>query len=406
MSLDQMLAQRLTDTKKAGLYRTFRTMESAPNRTNRIDGSEQLVFSSNNYLGLAADRRLADAAKLAIEEFGTGSSGSRLTTGNTTWHQKLETKLASFKQTEAALLFSSGYLANIGVLSSIPKQGDIILSDELNHASLIDGCRLSKADTVVYPHLHMETLEKQLKDCKRYNRRFIVTDGVFSMDGTIAPLDEIKRLANQYEAYIIVDDAHGTGVVGKSGRGTCELFGFSCDVIIGTLSKAAGCEGGFVAGSSILIDYLKNHSRSFIFQTSIPQASCAAAYMALEIMESDKERLERLRSLTVQVRRGLTDMGFNVRGEETPIIPVIIGDTNQALLFAESLLAKGIFAPAIRPPTVADGESRIRLTVTADHQKRDIDYLLQSFYLIGRELNLIQKQMTFLYREEGEHEYR
>jgi 8-amino-7-oxononanoate synthase len=379
-------------------------MESAPKRTNRIDGVEQLVFSSNNYLGLAADKRLADAAKLAIEEFGTGSSGSRLTTGNTIWHQKLEKKLASFKQTEAALLFSSGYLANIGVLSSIPKQGDIILSDELNHASLIDGCRLSKADKVIYPHLHMETLEKQLKESTQYNRRFIVTDGVFSMDGTIAPLVKMRRLADKYEAYIIVDDAHGTGVVGESGRGTSEHFGVLSDVIIGTLSKAVGCEGGFVAGSSILIDYLKNHARSFIFQTSIPQASCAAAYMALEIMESDKGHLERLRSISAQVRSGLTNLGFNIRGDETPIIPVMIGETDKASLFAEKLQAKGIFAPAIRPPTVPEGESRIRLTVTAEHQNRDIEHLLQSFYLIGREMKVIHGEKNFVKKEEGPHD--
>ncbi|MDV2884452.1 8-amino-7-oxononanoate synthase [Alkalihalophilus pseudofirmus] len=406
MSLDQWLAERLSNSKDSGLYRTLRKMEQAPGRTNIIDGRKQLVFSSNNYLGLAADLRVVEAAKLAIEEFGTGSSGSRLTTGNASWHEKLEGKLASFKQTEAALLFSSGYLANIGVLSSIPQEGDIILSDELNHASLIDGCRLSKADKKIYPHLHMEMLEKLLKECMHYNHRFIVTDGVFSMDGTIAPLDKIRQLADTYDAYLIVDDAHGTGVTGETGIGTCERFGVACDVIIGTLSKAVGCEGGFAAGSRTLIDFLRNHARSFIFQTSIPQSSCAAAYTALTIIESDKSRLQQLKKLSNHICKELVEMGFYIRGEETPIIPVIIGDTHKATKFAEKLQAKGIFAPAIRPPTVAEGEARIRVTVTADHTEEDINYLLHSFYLIGREMCIIQDAKIGSSKGEGHDEYR
>ncbi|MED1601851.1 8-amino-7-oxononanoate synthase [Alkalihalophilus marmarensis] len=406
MSLDQWLAERLSNTKDAGLYRSLRKMEQAPGRTNIIDGRKQLVFSSNNYLGLAADLRVVEAAKLAIEEFGTGSSGSRLTTGNASWHEKLEEKLASFKQTEAALLFSSGYLANIGVLSSIPQEGDIILSDELNHASLIDGCRLSKADKKIYPHLHMEMLETILKESMHYNHRFIVTDGVFSMDGTIAPLDKIRQLADTYDAYLVVDDAHGTGVTGETGIGTCERFGVACDVIIGTLSKAVGCEGGFAAGSRTLIDFLRNHARSFIFQTSIPQSSCAAAYTALAIIESDKSRLQQLKKLSNHIRKELVEMDFYIRGEETPIIPVIIGDTHKATQFAEKLQAKGIFAPAIRPPTVAEGEARIRVTVTADHTEEDINYLLHSFYLIGREMCIIQDAKIGSSKGEGHDEYR
>ncbi|MEW8988060.1 MAG: aminotransferase class I/II-fold pyridoxal phosphate-dependent enzyme, partial [Bacillus sp. (in: firmicutes)] len=294
-----------------------------------------------------------------------------------------------FKQTEAALLFSSGYLANVGVLSAIPEEGDVILSDKLNHASLIDGCRLSKAETVVYQHVDMEDLEEKLSEAQSYNHRFIVTDGVFSMDGNIAPLDKIMALAKRYNAFVIVDDAHATGVLGENGRGTSEYFNLRPDIVIGTLSKAVGTEGGFVCGSQVLIDFLRNHSRTFIFQTAMAPAICAASYAAIEIIETSGDKRQRLLAKSEQIRKSLKVLGFSLKGEDTPIIPVIIGDPSAAELFGKRLQAEGIFAPAIRPPTVEWSESRIRLTVTADHSSEQIEYLLKSFEKIGKELSVI-----------------
>ena len=389
LMLDEWLSQRIEKTKEAGLYRELRTMNTAPLPEMLIDGQRQIVFSSNNYLGLANDQRLVDAAETILHEFGVGSSGSRLTTGHTDWHQKLEEKIAHFKQTEAALLFSSGFLANVGVLSSLPEKGDVILSDQLNHASIIDGCRLSKADTVVYNHIDMNDLEKKLKETVSYKRRFIVTDGVFSMDGTIAPLDQIILIAKQYDAYVIVDDAHATGVLGEKGRGTSEYFGVYPDVVIGTLSKAIGTEGGFVAGSKVLIDFLLNHARTFIFQTAMPPSICAASHAALEIIEESNEKRQLLFSNVKKVKNSLEEMGYIVKGDLTPIIPVIIGDPQDAVIFAKKLQENGIYAPAIRPPTVPNGESRIRLTVTSAHGSKEIDYLLECFHFIGKELNMI-----------------
>ncbi|MCY8343364.1 8-amino-7-oxononanoate synthase [Bacillus haynesii] len=379
MHIDEWLSSRLAKMKAAGLYRSL-----------KLPQAERTNWASNDYLGLANDKRLIHAAETALRSFGAGSTGSRLTSGNTVWHEKLERKIADFKQTEAALLFSSGYLANVGVLSSLPEIGDVILSDQLNHASLIDGCRLSKADTVVYRHTDMNDLEEKLRAAQSCTRRFIVTDGVFSMDGTIAPLDEIMLLAKQYRAFVIVDDAHATGVLGEAGRGTSEFFGVSPDVVIGTLSKAVGAEGGFVAGSKTLIDFLLNHARTFIFQTAVPPASCAAACRAFDIIEDSRDKRRLLQSSVNTIKRRLEDIGFTVKGGETPIIPVMIGEPQKAVRFANGLKEKGIEAPAIRPPTVAEGESRIRLTVTADRRLRDIEDLLEGFKLMGRELNLVK----------------
>ncbi|MEH7402209.1 8-amino-7-oxononanoate synthase [Gottfriedia acidiceleris] len=390
MELDEWLNQRILNTKESGLYRILRTMNSTPLSNMLIGGQRQIVFSSNNYLGLSNNPSLVHAIETNLHDFGVGSSGSRLTTGNTVWHQRLEEKLASFKQTEKALLFSSGYLANVGVLSSIPEKGDIILSDQLNHASIIDGCRLSNATTIVYNHIDMSDLEEKLKGISSSQRRFIITDGVFSMDGTIAPLDQIIPLAKKYHAFVIVDDAHATGVLGENGRGTSEYFGIHPDVVIGTLSKAIGTEGGFVAGSPVLIDFLINHARTFIFQTALPPAVCAASYAALEIIEESYSKRQLLFSNVKKIKASLIEMGYIVKGDLTPIIPVIIGDAKEALIFAEKLLENGIFAPAIRPPTVPIGESRIRLTVTSEHSSEEINYLLDCFYRIGKEVNMIK----------------
>ncbi|WP_412762101.1 8-amino-7-oxononanoate synthase [Priestia endophytica] len=389
MSFNDELENRLSHMKEKGLYRTLKTMQSAPGTEVDIDGRKQLVCSSNNYLGLSNDKRLIRAAQDAIETFGIGSSGARLTTGNTSLHEQLEKKLASFKKTESALLFSSGYLANIGVLSSIPGKSDVILSDQLNHASMIDGCRLSRAHTVIYEHVNMVDLKQKLEATGQYERRFIVTDGVFSMDGTLAPLPEIMKLAEKYKAYVIVDDAHATGVLGKTGGGTSEHFHVQPDIIIGTLSKAVGTEGGFVAGSRILIDFLRNHARTFIFQTSMSPAICAASYTALEIIEKSDEKRSRLFAAVGEITKGLKGMGFNVKGGMTPVVAVLIGSSTKAVSFSQSLQSKGIYASAIRPPTVAEGQSRIRITITSEYKDNEIERILDSFYITGKEMKVI-----------------
>ncbi|AKO92614.1 8-amino-7-oxononanoate synthase [Priestia filamentosa] len=389
VSFNDELENRLLKMKEKGLYRTLKTMQSAPETEVDIDGRKQLVCSSNNYLGLSNDRRLIRAAQNAVETFGVGSSGARLTTGNTLLHERLEKKLASFKKTESALLFSSGYLANIGVLSSIPGKSDVILSDQLNHASIIDGCRLSRAHTVIYEHINMADLEKKLEDTGQYERRFIVTDGVFSMDGTLAPLPEIMKLAEKYKAYVIVDDAHATGVLGKTGGGTSEHFHVHPDIIIGTLSKAVGTEGGFVAGSHTLIDFLRNHARTFIFQTAMSPAICTASYTALEIIGKSTEKRSRLFGAIEEITKRLKDMGFNVKGGMTPIVAVLIGDSTKAVSFSQRLQSKGIYTSAIRPPTVAEGQSRIRITITSEYKDNEIERILESFYVTGKEMKVI-----------------
>ncbi|SHI00266.1 8-amino-7-oxononanoate synthase [Virgibacillus chiguensis] len=390
LSFDDKLHNRVKEMQENALYRTLRTMEAASRSARIVDGEKKIIFSSNDYLGLANDKRLIHATIEALQQFGVGSSGSRLTTGNTYWHEKLEKKIATFKQTEAARLFSSGYLANIGVLSALAEAEDVILSDQYNHASIIDGCRLSKAKTCIYRHVDMEDLERKLAATTKYKQRFIVTDGVFSMDGSIAPLDRMMELADHYHAYVIVDDAHATGVLGQSGRGTSAYFGIVPDVVIGTCSKAIGTEGGFVAGSSTLVDFLMNYARTFIFQTALSPAICAATYTAIELIEQDASRREHLHYNIRKVKEGLNDMGYAVKGDHTAIIPVIIGEQQLALEFAKELEEKGIYAPAIRPPTVPNGESRIRLTVTASHSMKEIDDVLHAFYIIGKKWGVLR----------------
>lgn len=390
LSFDDKLHNRVKEMQENALYRTLRTMEAASQSARIVDGEKKIIFSSNDYLGLANDKRLIHATIEALQQFGVGSSGSRLTTGNTYWHEKLEKKIATFKQTEAARLFSSGYLANIGVLSALAEAEDVILSDQYNHASIIDGCRLSKAKTCIYRHVDMEDLERKLAATTKYKQRFIVTDGVFSMDGSIAPLNRMMELADHYHAYVIVDDAHATGVLGQSGRGTSAYFGIMPDVVIGTCSKAIGTEGGFVAGSSTLVDFLMNYARTFIFQTALSPAICAATYTAIELIEQDASRREHLHYNIRKVKEGLNDMGYAVKGDHTAIIPVIIGEQQLALEFAKELEEKGIYAPAIRPPTVPNGESRIRLTVTASHSMQEIDDVLHAFYIIGKKWGVLR----------------
>ncbi|WP_270182006.1 8-amino-7-oxononanoate synthase [Alkalihalobacillus sp. CinArs1] len=375
--------------EEKGLSRGLRSVESSYQPLVQIDGEAKVMAASNNYLGLSSDESLIGVAIEGMRSFGVGSTGSRLTTGNTTLHELLEKRIARFKKCEDALLFSSGYLANIGVLSSIAGEGDVILSDELNHASIIDGCRLSKAATRVYNHVDMADLKEHLVRSQNKRRRFIVTDGVFSMDGNIAPLRDIVLLAEEFNAYVIVDDAHATGVIGENGRGTASYYGVSVDVTIGTFSKAIGTEGGFVVGSKDVITFLRNRARSFIFQTALSPGIVAASIRALELIQHDSALRDQLHLSIKQCREGLRDLGYSVLGEGTPIIPVVIGDATKAVQFSSALEKEGVFAPAIRPPSVPEGSSRIRLTLMATHQKKQIDGILRAFLKVGKAFEVI-----------------
>jgi len=372
----------LAAIREAGLYRRLRRMDSSSSRIVNIEGSDCLMCASNNYIGLADDPRLQERAIEAIRAFGTGSGGSRLTTGNTALHEALEAELAALKGTEAALLFNTGYMANVAALTTLALAGDLILSDQLNHASLIDGARLSRAEVQVYRHVDMGDLEAKLTAAQaRYRRILIVTDGVFSMDGNIAPLPAICELAERYGADVLVDDAHATGVLGVNGAGTADHFGLHGRIAVqmGTLSKALGAEGGYLAGSRDLIDFLLNRARPFIFSTAQSPAVIGAALEAVRIVREEPERREHLLEMARVLRERLVASGFEVLPSETPILGVVIGEAEAAVRFAKELEAAGVFAPAIRPPTVPAGTSRIRLTLTALHTAEDVERIVDAF---------------------------
>jgi glycine C-acetyltransferase/8-amino-7-oxononanoate synthase len=328
---------------------------------------------------------MIEAAQKTTEIFGVGAGASRLITGNTTLHMELEKRLAAFKGREAAIVFRTGYMANLGAITSLLDEKDAIITDRLNHASIIDACRLSKAKLQVYPHKDMQALEKILKKSDKYNKRLIVTDAIFSMDGDIAPLPRIIELAKKYKAITMIDEAHSTGVLGAKGKGLEEHFGIvgKTDIIMGTLSKALGGLGGFIAGSRELIDYLRNKARSFIYTTALPPSVCAAAITALEIIEEQPELREKLwhnvKHLTPLIPLSIKDGEGETRREgvriDTPIIPIIIGDPKKTMEISHKLFEKGFFVSGIRPPTVPANECRLRITVTSMHSKEDINCL-------------------------------
>lgn len=378
MSGGSFFQEHLEDLQARQLRRALKPANGPQGAWIDLDGRRILNFSSNDYLGLAADPRLADAARQALEQEGVGAGASRLISGHLSAHRRLEQTLAEFKKTEAALVFSTGYMANVGILSSILDRDDVVFSDRLNHASIVDGIILSRAQLKRYPHADMEALEDLLKVSDQRQKKLIVTDSVFSMDGDIAPLDRIVDLAERYGALVMVDEAHGLGVMGQSGRGVVEHFGVSdrIDIQMGTLSKAAGCLGGYVCGSRRLIDYLVNAARSFIYTTALPPMVAAASRRGIEIIRDEPQRRERLWHLTGRLRQGLLEMGLDVMRSQTPIVPVLLGDQERAVACAEDLLGQGIWCPAIRPPTVPAQTSRLRVTVTAAHTDEDIDRLL------------------------------
>lgn len=337
------------------------------------NNQEFIMMASNNYLGLTHDLRVQQAAKYAVEQYGTGSGGARLTSGTFPLFNELELGIADFKHTEQALVFNTGYMANVGTITALMNKNSIIISDELNHASIIDGCRLSGARIERYNHKDIEHAEHILKNYKS-SHKMIITDGVFSMDGDIAPLDKLYELGKEYNALLMVDDAHSTGVLGN-GRGTAHHFGLTdVDVQLGTLSKALGSVGGYVAGRKELIEYLVNYSRSFIFSTALSPADIGAALEALNIVKNEPLVVKQLNENTAYMANKLQSMGIEC-DDETPIFPIIVGDNERALSLAHELEARGIIITAIRPPTVPVGESRLRMTVTAAHSQEQLDYV-------------------------------
>lgn len=391
------------------LYPTTRVITGSPTNVEVvIEGKKILMFCSNDYLGLANSEVLKKASRKAIDEYGVGSGGSRLVSGNTDIQIKLEEAIAKYKRCEAAITFSTGYMANTGTIPAIldvmnlKKIGNkivplpsltknIILSDELNHASIIDGCRLSHAKIVVYKHKDMHDLESKLKKYKR-RRKLIITDGVFSMDGDIAPLPKIVELAKKYNALTMVDDAHGSGVLGKDGRGTVEYFGLNpsdIDIIMGTFTKAFGGVGGFVAGSKLLVDYLRVSVRTYIFSAPIPPVISAALVAAVHEAETNESLRRNLNDNALYLRTSLKKLGFDTLSSETQIIPVLVGEESKCIKFSDLLFDKGILAPTIRWPAVPWGMARLRLTVKATHAKEQIDYLLENVKKIGKELKII-----------------
>jgi glycine C-acetyltransferase len=382
-----MFEQELSQLEQKRLFRRVIMVDSYDGPRVTIKGREMLLLCSNDYLGIADHPALRQAAVLAMERYGFGAGASRLVSGTRSMHCALENRLALFKDTEAALVFNSGYAANTGIIPAIAGTGDVILSDSLNHASIIDGCRLSKAKIRVYRHKDVEQVEAFLKSSPNAGRRLIVTDGVFSMDGDITPLKDLASLSEKYDAILMVDDAHGAGVLGRTGRGTVEHFGLSgrVHVQIGTLGKAFGSFGAYAAGSRDLIDMLVNRARSFIYSTALPASVCAASLAAIDIVEQDTERRDILWKNRRRFVDGLKSIGINTGDSETPIVPIIIGDSGRALKVSGKLFEYGIYAPAIRPPTVPADAARIRTTVTAAHSMDDIDSALDIFRRLQQE---------------------
>ena len=386
-----MFEKRLTELAAHHLTRRLTPIQSGVGPMVEIAGRQILLLASNDYLGLASHPEVIQSAIEATQQFGAGAGASRLLSGSLPPHQELESALAQFKGTDAALTFSSGYLANIGTIPALIGRDGLILADRLCHASLIDGCRLSTADFRIYRHNDVSHLQFLLAKRRKGRRTLIVTDGLFSMDGDLAPLPELSRLAQDYEADLYIDDAHGTGVMGPHGRGTAEHFGLDTQIPfqMGTLGKAFGSSGAYLAGPSTLIRYLINTNRSFIFTTASPPSSAAAATAALRVMQREPERRERLWANRERLFAGLLRLGFNLSHSVSPIMPILVGNAEAALSFSGHLLAEGVYAPAIRPPTVPDETSRIRVTVTSEHRPNHIDHALIAFQRAGQLAGLI-----------------
>ena len=390
--LDYLRAE-LDELEAAGLRIHPRVLENEQNARARFDGREVINLASNNYLGLAAHPRMKEAASKAALEFGAGSGAVRTIAGTMTLHEELERRFGEFKGAEAALMFQSGFTSNAGTVAAILTKEDVIVSDQLNHASIIDGARLSRAEIKVFPHKDVDAADALLTETARPGRhQLLITDGVFSMDGDIAPLPGLAEVAERHGAIMMVDDAHASGVLGPGGKGSVSHFGLDAsrvDIQVGTLSKAIGVLGGFIAGPSHLIEWLVNRGRPFLFSTSAPPAVAAACIEALNVIRDEPERLARLWDRTRFFKQGLHDLGFDTGASETPITPVIAGEEHVAQELARQLFEEGVFTPAIVFPTVAKGTSRVRTIVTADHTEEDLSEALEAFERVGKKLAII-----------------
>ena len=389
---DASLKEDLDSLRKRGLYRTLRVLESAQGPEVRIAGHELVNLSSNNYLGLNTHPELIEAACQAAQTWGAGTGAVRTIAGTQTLHEELEKKIARFKKTEAALSFQSGYTVNVGVLSAVLQEPDCVVSDALNHASIIDGIRLTKAHRILFDHADLDSAEQSLAAAKKegYRRVLLVTDGVFSMDGDIAPLPGLVERAESYGAGVMVDDAHATGVLGSHGRGTVDHFGLHGRVAlnIGTLSKAIWVVGGYVASSETVRDYLIHTARPFLFSSSHPPAVVAACEAAIDLLERDDSLVKQLWVNTAYFKNAMRELGFDIGSSETPITPVMIGEASKAMEFSDLLFKRGVFAQGIGYPTVPEGKARIRTIVTATHTREQLDTALTAFAEVGKELGL------------------
>ncbi len=382
-SIQALLEAELVGLRDEGQLRVLRTVDGPQQAHTILDGRSVLLMCSNNYLGLANHPRLQAAAQDATQRYGCSAGASRLISGTMGLHGELEEALAKFKKVPKTLVFNSGYVANLALLTTLVGVGDVIYSDALNHASIVDGCRLSRAQLKVYRHCDVGHLEQLLKSsAATFRRRLIVSDSIFSMDGDLAPLPEIAALGRRYDAVVMVDDAHATGVLGAGGRGSAEHFGLDfneLDLQMGTLGKALGSCGAYVAGAPQFIDYLINKARSFIYSTALPPAALGASLAAVKLLSEEPERVLKLRSLSDYFRQGLRHLGIAVSDDPTPIVPVVVGDPQRTMALSAWFLEHGVFIQGIRPPTVAPGQSLLRVTICADLEYSDLDRVLELF---------------------------
>jgi len=392
MSKTDWIAQEIDGLKSQGLYNHIRTIGSPQGAWLVVDGKKVLNFCSNNYLGLANHPRLVAAAKKAADEMGVGPAAVRTIAGTTSLHLELEKRLAAFKGVEAAITFQSGFTANLATIPALVGKEDAIFSDRLNHASIIDGCRLSGAKIIPYEHCDVASLEAVVKEnLSQYRRSIIITDGVFSMDGDVAPLDKIYEVARVYELLLMVDDAHGEGVLGKGGRGIVDHFGLhgKVDVEVGTLSKAFGVVGGVVAGNAVIVEWLRQRGRPFLFSSAVTAPDAAACLAALDLLEGSTELVDRLWENARYFKAGMQKLGFNTGLSTTPISPIMLGEAPLAQQFSRDLFEESVFAMALGFPTVPQGKARIRVMISAAHAQTDLDKGLAAFEKVGKKLGVI-----------------
>ena len=374
--------------RDAGIYPYFRSIDKSEGTRVTIEGRKVIMIGSNNYLGLTHDPRVIEAAKKAVDKYGVGCTGSRFLNGTLKLHLELEERLSKFTGHEAALVFSTGFQANIGTISCLVDKDDLVISDSENHASIVDGCRLARGETIVFEHNDLNDLEDKLK-VNSHKNKLIVTDSVYSMTGDIAPLDKIEALAKKYNAQLFVDDAHAFGLLGKTGRGSQEHFGRKFDVIMGTFSKTFSSIGGFVASTHSVIDYIKHKARSMMFSASLPPASTAAVLKVLDIMETENEHIEKLWHNANYMRKALKEMGYKIDPSETPIIPLQSGEAMQTLVFGTELFNQGLFTNPVLPPAVPQDKGLIRTSYMATHTKKDLDDSLAILEKVGKQLHII-----------------